>query len=163
MAVAMTIAVLLDAGPLMTTQAGVQSAIILALAPPSASYGLGRWEDAVCGGVTALAVAALAPGTPLRRPREAAGRALDELSGWLTDAARAVREGDVEPGVPHPGAGPGERRARRRRPRHRGRRVERRAVVAVPPQAPRRRAGRRAGSPTRSTAVCATPACCCGG
>jgi uncharacterized membrane protein YgaE (UPF0421/DUF939 family) len=92
---AMCIAVLLDASPLLVTQAGVQSAIIVALAP-TPQVGFGRWLDAVCGGLVALVVAAVVPRTPLRRPRLAASRVLQDLSGWLEEAAYAVRERDVD-------------------------------------------------------------------
>jgi uncharacterized membrane protein YgaE (UPF0421/DUF939 family) len=94
-ALALSIAVLLDASALLVTQAGVQSAIITTLAP-TPQVGFGRWLDAVCGGLVALVVAAVVPRTPLRRPRIAAARVLEDLSGWLEDAADAVRERDVE-------------------------------------------------------------------
>jgi uncharacterized membrane protein YgaE (UPF0421/DUF939 family) len=88
---AMTLALLLDAGPLLVTQAGVQSAIVATLAPGPAA-GLGRWLDAVCGGVVALVAAAVVPGSPLRRPRQEAASVLRELARWCRDGARAVRE-----------------------------------------------------------------------
>lgn len=92
---AMTIAVLLDASPLLITQAGTQSAIVTTLAP-TASAGLGRWLDAVCGGLVALVAAAVVPGQPLRRPRLAAAGITRELSTWLADAAVAGRAGDLD-------------------------------------------------------------------
>lgn len=94
-AVAMTLAVLLDAGGLLITQAGAQSAIVTTLAP-TAGAGLGRWLDAVCGGLVALVVAAIVPRSPLRRPRLAAAGIARELAGWLHDAAAAARSGDLE-------------------------------------------------------------------
>jgi len=94
-AFAMSVAVLLDASQLLITQAGVQSAIITTLAP-TPQVGFGRWLDAVCGGVVALAVAAVVPRTPLRRPRQSAARVLMDLSGWLEDGAYAVRQRDVD-------------------------------------------------------------------
>jgi len=93
--IAMTSAVLLDASPLLITQAGAQSAIITTLAP-TASAGLGRWLDAACGGLVALAVAAVVPASPLRRPRLAAAGIARELSAWLTAAAQAARAGDLD-------------------------------------------------------------------
>jgi uncharacterized membrane protein YgaE (UPF0421/DUF939 family) len=92
---AMSIAVLLDASPLLITQAGVQSAIIVTLAP-TPQVGFGRWLDAVCGGAVALVVAAVVPRTPLRRPRLVASRVLQDLSGWLEEAAYAVRAPDLD-------------------------------------------------------------------
>ncbi|GAB3596475.1 aromatic acid exporter family protein [Angustibacter peucedani] len=94
-AVAMVLALLLDAGPLLVTQAGVQSAIVATLAPTAAA-GLGRWLDAVCGGVVALVAAAVVPGSPLRRPRTEAGEVLREFASWCRDAERAVEAGDAE-------------------------------------------------------------------
>ncbi len=93
-AIAMTIAVLLDASPLTITQAGTQAAIVTTLAA-APSAGLGRWLDAVCGGLVALVAAAVVPGQPLRRPRLAAAGIARELSTWLTDAATAGRDGDL--------------------------------------------------------------------
>ncbi len=93
-AVAMVLALLLDAGPLLVTQAGVQSAIVATLAP-SASAGLGRWLDAVCGGVVALIAAAVVPGSPLRRPRAVAAAMLREFATWCRDAERALATGDA--------------------------------------------------------------------
>jgi uncharacterized membrane protein YgaE (UPF0421/DUF939 family) len=91
----MVVAVLLDGGGLIVTQAAVQSVIVVTLLPmPSA--GFSRWLDAVIGGVVALAAAAVAPQTPLRRPRLEAARVLDELSDLLRDATDASRAGDVD-------------------------------------------------------------------
>lgn len=94
-ATAMSIAVLLDAGNLLVTQAGVQAVIVTTLLPvPEA--GLGRWLDAVVGGAVALAVAAVAPGSPLRRPRELAAATLVEVADLLHAATSAVRGGDPD-------------------------------------------------------------------
>jgi uncharacterized membrane protein YgaE (UPF0421/DUF939 family) len=92
---AMSTAVLLDASQLLVIQAGVQSAIITTLAP-TPQVGFGRWLDAVVGGAVALVVAAAVPGTALRRPRQTAARVLQDVSGWLEDAADAVRSCDVD-------------------------------------------------------------------
>jgi uncharacterized membrane protein YgaE (UPF0421/DUF939 family) len=91
---AMCLAILLDAGPLLVTQAGVQASIIATLAPGPAA-GLGRWLDAVCGGAVALVAAAIVPGSPLRRPRREAAALLRELGGWCRDGAHAARTSDL--------------------------------------------------------------------
>lgn len=91
---AMTAAVLLDGGPLIVTQAAVQS-VFVTIVLPVPSAGFGRWLDALVGGAVALAAAAIAPQTPLRRPREEAARVLLELSALLSDAAEAARGSDV--------------------------------------------------------------------
>jgi uncharacterized membrane protein YgaE (UPF0421/DUF939 family) len=93
--VAMSIAVFLDVGALVVTQAGVQSAIVATLvADPS--QGLDRWLDAVVGGGTALLIAVLSPVGPLRRPREHAVEVLRTLADLLRDAVTANRTGDVD-------------------------------------------------------------------
>lgn len=93
--VSMGIAVFLDVGALVVTQAGVQSAIVATLvADPS--QGLDRWLDAVVGGATALLIAVLSPVGPLRRPREHAVEVLRTLADLLHDVVLANRTGDVE-------------------------------------------------------------------
>jgi uncharacterized membrane protein YgaE (UPF0421/DUF939 family) len=92
---AMSIAVLLDAGALIVLQAGVQAAIITTLvADPD--QGLDRWLDAVVGGVTALLFAVLSPVGPLRRPREHAAEVLRTLASLLRDAVTANRTDDAD-------------------------------------------------------------------
>lgn len=93
--VAMSLAVLLDAGALIVLQAGVQAAIVTTLvAQPE--QGLDRWLDAVVGGVTALLVAVLSPVGPLRRPRDHAAEVLRTLASLLRDAVTANRTGDAD-------------------------------------------------------------------
>ncbi len=94
-AASMSVALLVDAGVLIVTQAAVQSVIASTLLP-SPGAGLGRWLDAVVGGGVALVAAAIAPQSPLRRPREEAARVTAELAVLLQEAARSARDGDVE-------------------------------------------------------------------
>ena len=89
----MAVAVLLDGGPLLVTQAAVQS-VFVALVVPTAAQGLNRWVDAVVGGLVALAAAAVAPQSPLRQPRQAAAAVLEELAAFLHEAAESLRTGD---------------------------------------------------------------------
>ncbi|MFC3689815.1 FUSC family protein [Aquipuribacter hungaricus] len=93
--VAMSLAVFLDVGALVVTQAGVQSAIVTTLVA-NPSQGLDRWLDAVVGGATALLIAVLSPVGPLRRPREHAVEVLRTLADLLRDAVSANRTGDVD-------------------------------------------------------------------
>jgi uncharacterized membrane protein YgaE (UPF0421/DUF939 family) len=103
-AVVLTVSALLarfiDRGPLLATQAGVQAIVIVGLPALGASGGpLGRWTDALVGGLVALAVAALTPTDPRRRPRSQARVAVDELARMLHVLARGLRGGvaqDVE-------------------------------------------------------------------
>lgn len=91
--VAMSLAALLGAGLLLTTQAGVQSVIVTTLvAAPGQAFS--RWLDAVTGGVLALAITVLAPAAPVRRPRLQAAQVVAEISGILRDTAASLVERD---------------------------------------------------------------------
>ncbi|TDD25198.1 aromatic acid exporter family protein [Kribbella turkmenica] len=89
-ALAMSVAVLLGAGTLMTTQAGIQAAIVTTLLPDPGA-GFSRWIDAVLGGVVALAAATIAPAAAIRRPRQQASEVLNELSETLQETAEGLR------------------------------------------------------------------------
>ncbi|MEO5980810.1 MAG: FUSC family protein [Pedococcus sp.] len=93
--ISMSVAALLGAGMLLTTQAGVQSVIVTTLiADPG--QGFTRWLDAVIGGSIALLFTLMAPAAPLRRPRQQASLVVGEISAILTDTVRALREGDYD-------------------------------------------------------------------
>ncbi|GAA2830947.1 FUSC family protein [Kribbella solani] len=94
-ALAMSVAVLLGAGNLMTTQAGVQAAIVTTLLP-NPSAGFSRWLDAVLGGLVALAAATIAPAAAIRRPRQQATGVLNELAEILVETADGLRARDEE-------------------------------------------------------------------
>ncbi len=86
------IARFIDRGPMLTTQAGVQSIVIVGLPTVAASGGpVGRWTDAVVGGLVALAVAALIPRDVRRRPRAQGRTAVEELAAMLGVLARGMR------------------------------------------------------------------------
>lgn len=94
LAAAVLVARLLDRGDLLASQAGVQAMIVVIL-PSAASGGpVGRWLDAVVGGVMALVVAALSPTDPRRRVRSIAEEAMTEVAQVLTALAAGVRDGD---------------------------------------------------------------------
>lgn len=65
--VSMSLALLLDAGLLLVMQSAVQSIVVTDLVP-TGSQALGRWVDAVIGGVVALVFAMVVPRAPLRSP-----------------------------------------------------------------------------------------------
>ncbi len=90
-ALAMSVAVLLGAGTLMTTQAGVQAAIVTTLLP-NPGAGFSRWLDAVLGGVVALAAATIAPAAAISRPRQQASEVLNELAAILVETADGLRD-----------------------------------------------------------------------
>ena len=86
----------IDRGSVLTTQAGVQAIVIVGLPALGASGGpLGRWTDALVGGAVALAVTALTPSDPRRRPRAQARVAVLELAGMLRVLGRGLRHGVV--------------------------------------------------------------------
>ena len=94
-ALAMTVAALLGAGTLMTTQAGVQAALVTTLLPDPHA-GFSRWLDAALGGAVALAGATIAPAKAIRRPREQAAGVLNELASILLETADGLRRHDGE-------------------------------------------------------------------
>jgi len=94
-ALAMSLASLLGAGQLMIIQSGVQSIVVTVLAS-DLGYGVNRWLDAVIGCGLALAVATIAPGSPLRKPEVVAARVLTETGRALHAAAAALRTLDSE-------------------------------------------------------------------
>ena len=88
----MGIAVVVSSGQLLVIQAGVQSVFIVAfVADQSASFS--RWLDAVVGGV-ALLVGAVAPTSPVRRPRVLAARTAREVATTLRDVVDALQRRD---------------------------------------------------------------------
>jgi uncharacterized membrane protein YgaE (UPF0421/DUF939 family) len=95
-ALSMSLATLVGAGPLMTIQAGVQSIVITAIAPPGVGFGVNRWLDAVIGCALALLVATIAPSSPLRKPGEVAANVLNEMGETLALAVAALRANDGE-------------------------------------------------------------------
>ncbi len=97
LAVAALVGRFVDRGPMLTTQAGVQAIVIVGLPAVGASGGpLGRWTDALVGGAVALAVAALTPSDPRRRPRAQGRAAVEELAGTLRTLAHGMRDRSVD-------------------------------------------------------------------
>lgn len=87
----------IDRGPALTMQAGVQSIVIVGLPAFAATGGpVGRWLDALVGGVVALAVVVLTPTDLRARPRAAARAALGDLRAVLEVLARGLQEGSAE-------------------------------------------------------------------
>ena len=95
---AMTAALMLDAGTLFINQAAIQSIFVVALVPGTGES-LTRWTDALVGGGVALLAATVVPAAPLRRPREQAATVLGKVSGLLQAAADVMVDGEVERGL----------------------------------------------------------------
>lgn len=91
---AMTIAVLLGAGTMLVSQAGVQSIIVTTLVAQQGGA-LDRWLDALVGGFVALLATTIVPASPLRKPRAQAALVVAELSGILSSTAQALRDKDL--------------------------------------------------------------------
>lgn len=97
-AVAITLAVLLDASPLLINQAAVQSLVVVTVLP-NTGVAFSRWEDALVGGAVALVAATIVPRAPLRRPRDQAAVVVAKLGAVLNEAAASARSGNVERAV----------------------------------------------------------------
>ena len=97
-ALAMTTAFLLDGGPLLVTQAAVQSIIVATLLPDPGA-GFVRWTDALVGGGVALVAATVVPAAPLRRPREQAALVVRKIAALLRASADIMVDGDAEPAL----------------------------------------------------------------
>lgn len=98
-AIVVVIAVLLsrfiDAGVLLATQAGTQAIVIVGM-PTLGGGPMGRWTDAMVGGVVALLAAALVPGDLRKRPRALGREAATEMAEMLGRLAGALGEGSPE-------------------------------------------------------------------
>lgn len=97
-ALAMSTALLLDAGILFVTQAAVQS-IVVATLVPDAGAAFTRWSDAVIGGAVALVAATIVPAAPLRRPREQAAAVAGKVAELLRAASHVMVDGEIEVGL----------------------------------------------------------------
>ena len=87
----------LDRGVLLTTQAGVQSIVIVAMpASMLAGGALGRWSDALVGAALALLVTAALPISVTRRLRRLAREALGEIAALLGTLATGLRTGNAQ-------------------------------------------------------------------
>ncbi|CAB4686958.1 MAG: hypothetical protein F2667_00925 [Actinobacteria bacterium] len=95
---AMSTALLMDAGSLFVNQAAVQAIFVAALVPGSGAS-LTRWTDAVIGGAVALVAATVVPAAPLRRPREQAAVVMRKVAELLRGAAEVMQDGDAEHGL----------------------------------------------------------------
>jgi uncharacterized membrane protein YgaE (UPF0421/DUF939 family) len=95
---AMSAALLLDAGVLFVNQAAVQSVFVAALLPTTGAA-LTRWTDALVGGAVALLAATVVPAAPLRRPRERAAVAVRKIAELLRAAGEVMLQADAVHGM----------------------------------------------------------------
>lgn len=94
-ALAMVAALLLDSGPLLVTQAAVQSIVVTTLVPDPGA-GFTRWTDAVIGGGVAVVAATVVPAAPLRRPREQAAVVMRKVAALLRAAGEVMQDGEPD-------------------------------------------------------------------
>src|SRR6266581_1297786 len=95
-ALAMSAAVLLDGGPVITIQSAASAVLVATLYLPGATGGANRMIDALTGGAVALVVAALLPANPLTVAHRKASRTLGELADVLRGVAHAISERDAD-------------------------------------------------------------------
>jgi uncharacterized membrane protein YgaE (UPF0421/DUF939 family) len=91
LAVSALVARFVDRGRLLTMQAGVQSLIVVAFPVAAGFSPLGRWTDALTGGIVSLAVAVLVPHSVLQPLRSASERGWREIAGVLDAVARGLK------------------------------------------------------------------------
>lgn len=92
---AMVIALLLDASPLLLNQIAVQSLVVVTVLP-APGLALLRWTDALVGGAVALLAAGVVPRAPLRRPLEQAAVVVRRIAGLLRSSADRITDRDVD-------------------------------------------------------------------
>lgn len=93
---AMSLATLLGAGRILTTQAGVQAIIVTTLPSTFVPSGFGRWTDAAVGCGLALLVAWMAPGSPVRKPLVLAAEVTGDVASTLRAATKALRSRNAD-------------------------------------------------------------------
>ncbi|MBL1072886.1 aromatic acid exporter family protein [Nocardia sp. 2] len=93
--VAMSTAVFLDGGPVITMQAASSAVLVATLLPPhSGGSGL-RMVDALVGGLVGIVVVAALPLHPVRRARQQAADILAVMGAALTECADGLLEHDA--------------------------------------------------------------------
>lgn len=99
----MAVALFLDAGSFLVTQAAINGIVIGTLSA-TGTAAVNRWIDALVGGAVALVAATVVPSAPVRRPLRQAGRIAATVADLLRCAARAAQDGDVDRAVDALGA-----------------------------------------------------------
>jgi uncharacterized membrane protein YgaE (UPF0421/DUF939 family) len=92
--IAMSAAVLLDAGALLINQTAVQALVVTTLLTPASADS--RVVDAFVGGGVALVAATVVPNAPLRQPNHRAGQVLARLAELLRSARDSAAHDDFE-------------------------------------------------------------------
>ncbi|MFF4771409.1 aromatic acid exporter family protein [Microtetraspora fusca] len=95
-ALAMTVAALLNSGELFVSQVGSSAVLVTMLVPGADSGGVDRMADALTGGLVGIAAVALLPASPLTIAGKHLSGVLDALSTLLEQAAEAIEKGDMD-------------------------------------------------------------------
>nr|WP_238558959.1 FUSC family protein [Rhodococcus rhodnii] len=94
---AMSAAVLLDSGPIISLQAGTSAVLVATLIPPGGPAGLDRMVDALVGGLVGILVVAAIPSHPVGRARNNAGAVLGTAGAVLQGVADGLLENREKP------------------------------------------------------------------
>ena len=95
-ALAMTVAVAVDRGPLVPLQAGSSAVLVATLLPPGGPAGVNRMVDALVGGVIGVLIVALIPTHPVLRARRDAAAVLHTMAGVVDGIVDGLGARDVE-------------------------------------------------------------------
>jgi uncharacterized membrane protein YgaE (UPF0421/DUF939 family) len=97
-ALAMTVAVLIDGGQIIVLQAATSSVLVATLVPVGGGAGgADRFLDALLGGAVGIAVSLLLlPLNPVSVARRHVEPVIEEIAGGLTDVATALETGDAD-------------------------------------------------------------------
>ncbi len=92
---AMSTAVFLDGGPVITMQAASSAVLVATLIPPNSGGSGLRMVDALVGGLVGILVVAAIPLHPVRRARQQAADILDVMGTALVECADGLLEHDA--------------------------------------------------------------------
>ncbi|MFC9551605.1 aromatic acid exporter family protein [Rhodococcus sp. NPDC056960] len=94
-AVAMSLAVLLDGGSVIVLQSGSSAALVAAMASATAAHPFDRVVDALIGGALSLVALSVLPTDPVRRTRRCAAAVLDSVGAALRQTSKGLSAGDI--------------------------------------------------------------------
>ncbi|WP_082789257.1 FUSC family protein [Tsukamurella pseudospumae] len=94
-AIAMSVALLADRGPLVPMQAASSAVLVATLIPPGSTGGWTRMLDALIGGLVGVVIAAIIPNSPARRPRKDAAKVLDTMRRVVASIAAGLTDRDI--------------------------------------------------------------------
>ncbi|MDH2456411.1 FUSC family protein [Corynebacterium bovis] len=93
--VAILLAVFVDKGAMVPTQAAGSAVLVATLIPPGTAGNLSRMVDALIGGVIGLIVMAVVPSSPLRAARREVSSLISKAALVLDDVAEGIEDRDA--------------------------------------------------------------------